>query len=653
MNCTKCGATLESDAVFCPECGTPVEKQEQPQQAATIFCPMCGAALEEGSEWCTSCGVALAAAQKHEARSFSIEPFKKYLIPAAAVVGGLIVLVVLISLFAGKSEPVLYIKDDSLYASKWKEDTEVRVEKNMDNGENYTTPRISENGKYLYYGTGNDYGYNLYRKKMRDLEGDDERIAKDVKSHILLDNNKVVYLDTDNELNVADGEESERVAKDVEEYKVNEKQTEIIWIDEDGDLCKRDIKLKKDDERLAKEVDYFVAATDNFEEIAYVAEGAVYVLSDYKDEQKVFEMDEVYSDYYVLEGDSNQLVFYFAEEADTEKSVAYDFIQDDLLASDEAITEPKRSDYEHTEIKKDYWGDPYEETILSDEYYTAMDEYEEKLWRDRDRENLKEYEVSHRKYDLYYYTVKDGSEKLSSAYSFSMNIASYDKALLFVRQVTEMESVSAKMSDFYDGDKSFYDFYDELENAANGEATVTLYEGKKGAQLDVADDEYTYPVGVNEKKKLIYTRLESGGSNYDLVSIKYGSKLGDMETIEQDVEDAICRNDQIFYISDDDLYCEGERIDKDVERISGSAIDDGKWVALLEREDGDGEGDLKLWNGRKLIDVERDVVSYVALEKNKIAILHDYSNSSGTLSYYNGRKVERIDRDVEQLINCY
>jgi uncharacterized RDD family membrane protein YckC/RNA polymerase subunit RPABC4/transcription elongation factor Spt4 len=51
MNCQKCGAELDSDDVFCPECGMKV--------APVAVCPYCGGQLEEDDEFCPGCGKAV------------------------------------------------------------------------------------------------------------------------------------------------------------------------------------------------------------------------------------------------------------------------------------------------------------------------------------------------------------------------------------------------------------------------------------------------------------------------------------------------------------------------------------------------------------------------------------------------------------------
>jgi len=46
--CPKCGATLETNAKFCPECGHNLK--------AAAHCSECGEKLKDGAKFCSSCG---------------------------------------------------------------------------------------------------------------------------------------------------------------------------------------------------------------------------------------------------------------------------------------------------------------------------------------------------------------------------------------------------------------------------------------------------------------------------------------------------------------------------------------------------------------------------------------------------------------------
>ncbi len=56
--CPSCGATISKDVLFCPNCGTKIERpQPEPEpQPTQKVCPECGAAVDEEDVFCTNCG---------------------------------------------------------------------------------------------------------------------------------------------------------------------------------------------------------------------------------------------------------------------------------------------------------------------------------------------------------------------------------------------------------------------------------------------------------------------------------------------------------------------------------------------------------------------------------------------------------------------
>ena len=48
MKCSKCNAEIDDNAIFCPECGSKIEKP--------AFCANCGVKLEYGATYCSNCG---------------------------------------------------------------------------------------------------------------------------------------------------------------------------------------------------------------------------------------------------------------------------------------------------------------------------------------------------------------------------------------------------------------------------------------------------------------------------------------------------------------------------------------------------------------------------------------------------------------------
>lgn len=63
--CASCGKRISPDSAFCPQCGTPVKKEEKPEPEAaaaptvvpaTIVCERCSASIAADAVFCPECG---------------------------------------------------------------------------------------------------------------------------------------------------------------------------------------------------------------------------------------------------------------------------------------------------------------------------------------------------------------------------------------------------------------------------------------------------------------------------------------------------------------------------------------------------------------------------------------------------------------------
>jgi len=56
MRCAKCGAFVEPDDDYCPDCDAPLPKKGRGGQGAAFRCPECGAEWNPGDDSCPECG---------------------------------------------------------------------------------------------------------------------------------------------------------------------------------------------------------------------------------------------------------------------------------------------------------------------------------------------------------------------------------------------------------------------------------------------------------------------------------------------------------------------------------------------------------------------------------------------------------------------
>ena len=99
--CENCGAKIQKNAQFCPECGSQVKKPN--------ICPNCGESIENIINFCESCGTKINTAPVVEKKENFLEKYKIPIIIIATVVIVAIIISVTLSLTA---EP----KDVGTYA---------------------------------------------------------------------------------------------------------------------------------------------------------------------------------------------------------------------------------------------------------------------------------------------------------------------------------------------------------------------------------------------------------------------------------------------------------------------------------------------------------------------------------------------------------
>jgi hypothetical protein len=99
--CTNCGSRQPEGAVFCDECGNPMQAQQPAPPSSvgsyrartvvapppsTSLCPVCGAQIKEGEPFCTNCGASLLPAPVVDVRDVPTSPQTS---DGATVVAGL------------------------------------------------------------------------------------------------------------------------------------------------------------------------------------------------------------------------------------------------------------------------------------------------------------------------------------------------------------------------------------------------------------------------------------------------------------------------------------------------------------------------------------------------------------------------------------
>ena len=673
---------VEADVIFCPHCGTKNKRGD-------IFCASCGGRILEDMQQTADGAQSVGAGVGSAGGKGSGHAGKaKWAVPAIAVAGIAVVCIALFALirlvFLGGGEDYFYVKDNELWKGNTRKSEPVRLQDDMGNGtddaylSSLAYGKKTEDGKYLYF-TGerdDNYRFTLYGVSLKKKEAEPVKIDTDVDSFEVLGNNKVLYLANGN-LYVSDMEENkERLARNVTEYHISGDEKRVIWItSDDQELCIGDVSGKEDEEKLDSEVSMLFDYSEDFSTLVYGKGSELYVMTDFENRERI-------SDYAWQVGvediDGDFKVYYVEVDPDAEDlTYTYmDFVEDDMAAADSAMQEPRIEDYQRQEEVVTFWGDTRMETVTDEAYYEEMDKYDEKLYRDDVREELKNTTFSLSELSGYQAAVMcyDGKNKEASALKENIWVQWYgDGTVYFGNLVEESQDCVSMFSCFTpDGVEQI----DKVPFSAIYEGTQDIYETVNNAilfrtQLLLANGMITemdpkympWQTIVDEDTQAVYMLMGGAADAYSesgtLVRFSYkDGQLGAMEAMDEEVDDILSiDNGRVYYLKDldsnssGDLYCNGARVDSDVYAYVRFS-DEAGFFYYTDFDADTQQGSLTVYDGKETKEIEKDVYGALCLDKNRILLLTDYdlNRYRGDLKLYNGKTSERIDRDVTAII---
>ena len=261
-------------------------------------------------------------------------------------------------------------------------------------------------------------------------------------------------------------------------------------------------------------------------------------------------------------------------------------------------------------------------------------------------------------YDISF--VKDGKE-VEVAKKLSSDIYAQDNSdtVLFTRfKMEELPKIRAsKLDEIYDVDQKYYEALQESAETCiyNGKEIVTLDADLKegmGEQRFLVDDEknigYTMKVERNKDGEIKESQL---------LSFKTGKKAdGKCSVIAEDVDVMMGAKDgDIYYLTDmdegmGDLYCNEELIDSDVMIGTLEFTKEQKYpIYKTDYNTSKNLFTLKMFDGKNAKVIADDAFDYKVVDEKKIAVLVDYDDddSTGTLKLYRGKdKLIELDDDV-------
>lgn len=685
MFCHKCGKELLENSNFCTACGAPVHapapQEVTPPAAESAPVPEVVPVLEAApvpAPETVPAAVKDVPSVDSPILTGKNHGGKTLIIVGAAAAAIVVLLAVLIgALLGGGSGKDIYVyanEDEELLFLKSLKENAGTVE--LDD-EAAAAVYFSKDGKYLYFfrsGEGDsytDYGdaladlYYMETAKVGKKGAEPEKIASDVflyNSITILDNGHVLYRRWNggsSQLRCFDFKDSRKLANDVGDYTIDEKQAYVYyteWDESDYTMTLYRVEIKADGERekLFSGADAIYSDYDAdvliYGVYAYDPAADIYVCDIYSaipggDCTKL--LDGVFGVFNVRSSGSKVSFNYITYKE--EKHTLYDFVRDANAAGDANIQQPNSNDYRITT--------PYGWTTIDwDAYYAARDIWYQANSRNSLREWLKENSCNLGIYTLHQYS--DGNDTVLAENLGSMPVYDDDGVVcLYTRRELEIQPVVDLEDLNYGGE--IYDYMDDDEqiwyqNVGGTESELELDEdltpyglfilngseavliardeaynksllaysiGKSAMTFSstITDDEFSYfTIGtVKGGKDALYYYEDVNWNRVtgDLICFTNGQKT----TAAKDAEQVVILEDGTVFKVDDVQYNDRE----DIREGSLYAVRDGKDTRIADDVNLDyiaylgprqvvyiTDGDLYVWNGADSTRLAREVTAF-------------------------------------------
>lgn len=654
---------------FCPNCGTEIGINN-------LFCQQCGMFFGNAAEKMGSGNVA---AKTH--KGGGVWKIAAIAVVLLAVVGSGIVFAP--RLFGGsgtsdwEQDFVLYIKDNELtMAQKNKYEPLVIGDRMFDDKDDITNHyyyacslvACSPDHKYVYYPQKADAnGCDLFRKQLGSKKAEAVKIDSQVTEYSVIDNDRLVYIkdSTNRKMYLYYNGESEKIASNVWGMRVSADGKYILW-QVDDKLYVQDTKLKSDKMKLDSDVSGIYGVSDDFGIIVYRKDDNLYVMKGMEEKEKI--ASHIY-DAYVYDINRSLKIYYMKKRGEESLSY-YDLIEDDCLAQDGQMVEPRIEDYQRITYKDSFWG-VQEKVEVSDSYYEELDKYQQKLDRDYLRADLESYMMEMLEWEFYYYDDAAGdSNKVLTALIQSGETAygnvGTDTALMYVYNTDQEQGKGIKLSEVENMD------YSEIQQQVNEKISESrqLWYIEDGEIHEIADfecDSGYVGVWANEEEHMLYLSFSTRPGCNEIYSFDYGRNDASLELISDEVSGVVSFNandiGEICYVNvDGELYYGDTQIDEDVQPSFAFGTETGDVIYWTDLDEGEGalrEGTLKVYRDGRVTEIADDaVVSYspagfcYVFDSDKIAFLADYNfkKSRGDLNVFDGKTIKKIDSDVTGII---
>lgn len=517
-----------------------------------------------------------------------------------------------------------------------------------------------------------------------------EKINTNVKSYSLIDDDTFLYKKGEDKLYYFNGKEDVDIAKNVSAYRYLKDEKAVLYVGgTKKELCLYNLK-KGESETIGEKDVYYLVNSNNTDFIVYYKsveyttdEGYTSNRTDYYYTDLKGNGEKIDSGVYMLVGvDADNSTIYYIKKEQIGGSL-YDFI-DDTYADGKKMEEPDIKDFLETCSEYDAMSD------YDRDYYSRYPEYKERYfynWLNRDN-------TTGMKYTAHYVTLEDGSSVYTYFYYdendgqwYVLDQKSYEDAVQKYRDYENVENLRQNLKDYnYSVDR--YDLYRMVkgskpeclveginEDSLRSSVSEGLFVYEKATALtdvkiDIAEfnnvysaydlvnqaihpEYYSTVEDLGMEAELYYymgseKQLDTGefGKVTSLSNVKV-SQDGKQVVVTADGEDT---NNVLYTISNGELK-DPIALDEDV--YQGSWVENTFYFYIAD-DLSDTEADLcKLVKGKSEVVLKRVPISEVVYyaEDNVYAVMDDPEyggiTTSGTLRLYDAKGNDsKVDSDV-------
>ncbi len=645
MKCKYCGTELEEGVTLCPECGRNTETAEKSKLRNRILTTvMIGILLVAGipsffllkgrsDDSQDTSQATIKAVPVDDSNLYVTPPLETITVnsPTAAPTA-----VPNYAVELTRPLPNLfYIKDNRVYYASGEVLKPTIISSYPFSWENLFYLKVSEDGQTLLYPESTDPSKDDFSANLiySDLTADSIRhlkIDSEVNNFTMNQDGSLIYYLKNKELYVYDLIESKKLADDVNEFYINKEGNRLVYRTSDCNLFlyNSDGEIKKLDANV-----YLKFASEDLNMIYYFKEDSLYLLKDCKDLLLIDSGLRAVSETIISIYEDGSL--YYLKPRQLKDT---DYVNDDMVAQDSSLPEPKRSDYPDHKS-----------------YSEATEKYREKGTRDNIRERLAISDLPLQETNsLYYYS--NGKSTLVSdyctrvwRYSAEQSLINHyrgnDQPILAYEQLmpnkTNMSSVTS-----YDDIYNYIINYvadtkeqyvcsgaDVLGKFAKGELYLLLYDLKNNKiyyeinYLEHSNRGDLYSVAIDGPSVSEGTLYEEKVIMYDPNSFVIGNSVIYLKNGSSSAEDYI-------------LYVDHREIDRKVIGWIYGIKNSDAFIYLNNWDDHNGLGiytnTLNLYKDGKGIILADNVTGYYAFDEDNIVYVTEDDNKKKQLLQYDG-----------------